>query len=46
MDYKISQAERIMEEMRRGGADTAGIRERRALYLQYREEILRKGARK
>ena len=46
LDYKIAQAERIMEEMRRGGADTAGIGERRALYLQYREEMLRKGARK
>ena len=41
-----AQAERIMEEMRRGGADTAGIEERRALYLQYREKMLRKGARK
>ncbi|MBS5644806.1 MAG: SAM-dependent methyltransferase [Clostridiales bacterium] len=46
LDYKIAQAERIMEEIRRGGADTAGIGERRALYLQYREEMLRKGARK
>ena len=46
LDYKIAQAKRIMEEMRRGGANTAGIGERRALYLQYREEMLRKGARK